>query len=150
MCASGYMRCLANTKGILVMSSNSVIALGLIVAGAAPLPLWPVAGVAGPESVLREHHQYLLTSLLVVPYRKSEIEINFVKILFFDNSCAGWESVACVTLLGSAHAASQTAFLRGSTAKLVDLAGRLRTVCQNSFFFGAFSHWNTSSPARDT
>jgi len=42
------MGCLANTKGILVMSSNSAIALGLIVAGAVPLPLRPVAGVAGP------------------------------------------------------------------------------------------------------
>ena len=50
MCASGYMGCLANTKGILVMSSNSVTVLGLIVGGAAPLPLRPVAGVAGPVS----------------------------------------------------------------------------------------------------
>jgi len=39
----------------------------------------------------------------------------------------------CVTLLGSVHVVSQTAFLLGSAAKLVDLVGRLRTVRQNSF-----------------
>ena len=44
------MGCLANTKGILVTSSNSVIDLGLAVVGAAPLPLQPVDGVVGPVS----------------------------------------------------------------------------------------------------
>jgi len=41
------MGCLANTKGILVMSSKSVTVLGLIVVTAGPLALRPVAGVAG-------------------------------------------------------------------------------------------------------
>jgi len=44
------MGCLANAKGILVISSKSVTDLGLTVAGAVPLPLRPVAGVAGPVS----------------------------------------------------------------------------------------------------
>jgi len=48
MCASGYTGCLANTKGILVMSSKSVTVLGLTAVGAVLLPLRPVAGVAGP------------------------------------------------------------------------------------------------------
>jgi len=42
------MGCLANTKGILVTSSKSVTDLGLTVGDVGPLPLWPVAGVAGP------------------------------------------------------------------------------------------------------
>jgi len=54
-CASGYMWCLANTKGIAVISSNSVTVLGSI-AGALPPPLFlpPANGVAeaGAAAVL--------------------------------------------------------------------------------------------------
>jgi len=41
--------------------------------------------------------QELVPSLLVVPYRKSEIEIIFAKILFFDDDRPCSEFVACVT-----------------------------------------------------
>jgi len=80
------MGCLANTKGILVMSSKSVTVLGLIAAGAAPLPLRPVAGVARPVSAKGAPPVAIVTCSTL---SKNEIEINFVKILFFDNSRAG-------------------------------------------------------------
>jgi len=70
-------------------------------------------------------------------------------MLFFDNSRAGWGLVACVTLLDSLQVVSQTVFLLGSILRIIDLVGQLRTLRQNSFFFGALDHCNMSSPARD-
>jgi len=72
-----------------VTSSKSVTVLGLIVGAAGPLPLQPVAGVAGPVSARAPPPVDAIVLLLVVPYQKSEIKIYLFKILFFYNSRAG-------------------------------------------------------------
>ena len=69
------------------MSSKSVTLLGLTVAAAGLLPPQP-AGVVGVGPAIARGVG-AGAPVPTVPYRKSEIEINFFKMLFFDNSHAG-------------------------------------------------------------
>jgi len=91
-----------------VTSPNSVIVLGFI-PPVRPPPLPPLAGVAPVDGATINGNDAgtgvpagagagaIVACLLVVPYRKSEIEIIFAKILFFDDDRPCSEFVACVT-----------------------------------------------------